>query len=188
MTIETILGAIHPLPPEAMALAMHKVEELNYPRGHILINADRVERGVFFLKKGIARAFTNFESNEVTFWFGAEGDPVISMRSYVFKEAGYETVELLEDSVLYKIDSEDLKSLYDKNIYWANWGRRFAEMELIKTEQRLISRQFFSASERYERLLREYPMLIRRVQLGYIASFLGISRVSLSRIRATYRS
>ncbi|MEG2100855.1 MAG: Crp/Fnr family transcriptional regulator, partial [Flavobacterium sp.] len=77
-----------------------------------------------------------------------------------------------------------LQKLFEIDIHIANWGRKFAEKELIKTEERLISHQFSNATERYLELLQNNPQLIQRVQLGYIASYLGISQVSLSRIRA----
>ncbi len=72
---------------------------------------------------------------------------------------------------------------YATNLEIANWGRKLAEIELIKTEERFISRQLGTAIDRYKKLLEENPSLINRVQLGYIASYLGISQVTLSRIR-----
>ena len=77
-----------------------------------------------------------------------------------------------------------MQNLFYKDINIANWGRRFAEQELIKTEERLISRQFSNATERYKELLENNPDLLLRIQFGYIASYLGITQVSLSRIRA----
>ena len=96
----------------------------------------------------------------------------------------YATVELLEDCVLYEIDLNRLQDLYQKDIYIANWGRRYAECACIKSEKLFIARQFKTSLERYQELINEYPDIIRRVQLGTIASYLGISQVNLSRIRA----
>lgn len=106
------------------------------------------------------------------------------MKSYVENERGYEDIELLEDCELYELKTEKLQKLFEEDLYIANWGRKFAEKELIKTEERLISRQVKSATIRYQELLSNSPSLIQRVQLGYIASYLGITQVSLSRIRA----
>jgi CRP-like cAMP-binding protein len=80
-----------------------------------------------------------------------------------------------------------LQQLFETDIAMANWGRRFAEKELIKTEERLISRQFRTATERYQELMQQQPGLLQRVSLGHIASYLGITQVSLSRIRADIR-
>lgn len=184
MEIQQILNRIYPLPERSIQKMKQHIQEVDFPKGHILLHADCVETTVFFIKKGIARAYSPTPDDEQTFWFGKEGDPVISMKSYVNYEKGYENIELLEDSQLYKIKSADLQKLYFEDIHIANWGRKFAEQELIKTEKRLISRQFLCATERYKELLEQNPELLRRVQLGHIASFLGITQVSLSRIRA----
>lgn len=109
------------------------------------------------------------------------------MKSYVANQKGYEDIELLEDCQLYELKTKDLQALFEKDIHIANWGRKFAEQELVKTEERLISRQFKTATERYKDLLKNHPDLIQRVQLGHIASYLGITQVSLSRIRAEIR-
>lgn len=122
--------------------------------------------------------------NERTFLFCKEGDTIVSMKSYVQNEKGYENVELLEDSQLYELKKEKLDELIYDDIHITNWARKFAEQELIKTEERFISHQFSTAKERYTEILNKNPDLIRRVQLGYIASYLGITQVTLSRIRA----
>ncbi|OXB06937.1 cyclic nucleotide-binding protein [Flavobacterium plurextorum] len=184
MKLDQILDNILPLPETSKRLLQDCIEEKSYSKGHILLRADKIETTIYFIKKGIARAYSNQNDNEVTFWFGKEGDTILSMKSYVVYQKGYEDVELLEDCELYELKSNKLQKLFEIDIHIANWGRKFAEKELVKTEERLISHQFRSATERYLELLQNNPQLIQRVQLGYIASYLGISQVSLSRIRA----
>lgn len=174
---------IYPLPTESKRALKACATEVVYPKGHILIRADKIEASIYFIKKGIARAYANTADNEITFWFGKEGDTVISMKSYVTERKGYEDIELLEDCELYELKTKNLQKLFESDIHIANWGRKFAERELIKTEERLISRQFRTATERYKFLVEHNPDLMQRVQLGHIASYLGITQVSLSRIR-----
>ena len=187
MTIDEILDNIHPLPVESKQTIKHYITAINYPKGHILFQADKIKMTVYFIKKGFVRAYAYQNDHEVTFWFGKEGEPVISMKSYVEHQKGYEDIELLEDCELYELKAADLQKLFLEDIHIANWGRRFAEQELIRTEERLISRQFRTATERYKELLKEKPDLVQRVALGHIASYLGITQVSLSRIRAEIR-
>lgn len=184
MEIEQILDLIYPLPETSKLTLKNCVTKISYPKGHILLRADKIESSIYFIRKGIARAYSNKDGNEITFWFGKEGDTVLSMKSYVANQQGYEDIELLEDCDLYELKNKKLQELYEGDINIANWGRTFAEKELVKTEERLISRQFRTATQRYKELLTNYPHLIQRVQLGHIASYLGISQVSLSRIRA----
>lgn len=184
MTIDNILDKVYPLPEASREALKKHLVEVSYPKGHVLLRADTIEKSIYFIRQGIVRAYASSADNEITFWFGKEGDAVISMKSYVSGEKGYEDIELLENCTLYELNTEQLQNYFEKDIHIANWGRTFAEQELVKTEERLISRQFRTAAERYRELLRQHPDLIRRVQLGHIASYLGITQVSLSRIRA----
>jgi CRP-like cAMP-binding protein len=90
----------------------------------------------------------------------------------------------MEDSKLFMLKRQDLESLFKEDIHIANWGRKFAEMEFLHTEERLIPMLFTTASQRYETLLKNNPDLLQRIPLECLASYLGITPVSLSRIRA----
>lgn len=184
MNIEEIIDNIYPLPAASQRNLKEHITEVKHPKGFTLMESDKVIRHIYFLKKGIVRAFASTENNDITFWFGSEGDPVVSMKSYVEDKPGYESIELLEDCEFYRLETSMLKALFNEDIHIANWGRKFAERELIKTEELIISRQYKTALERYRDLLRDKPYLILRVQLGHIASYLGITQVSLSRIRS----
>lgn len=184
MEIENILDKIYKLPEVSKNNLIETISEVEYPKGYRLLNADKVERNIYFIKKGIVRAYVSSSDNDITFWFGKEGDTVVSMKSYVNNQKGYENIELLENGTLYKLNVDALNQLFEKDIHIANWGRKFAEQELLKTEERLIARQFRTASERYSELMKQTPELLQRIQLSHIASYLGITQVSLSRIRA----
>lgn len=184
MTIDRIIDNVYPLPEASRQVLRKHISEVSFPKGHVLLRAERMERNVYFIRQGIVRAYARTDGGETTFWIGKEGDTIISMKSYVAGEKGYEDIELLENCVLYQLNTESLRQLFLEDIHMANWGRKLAEYELVKTEERLIAQQFLSATERYRELLTNRPDLLQRVQLGHIASYLGITRVSLSRIRA----
>ncbi|MBA5791701.1 Crp/Fnr family transcriptional regulator [Flavobacterium sp. xlx-214] len=185
MEIDYILDQIYTLPRSSANMLKKYVSIRNYPKGHLLIKAGSVERKLYFIKSGIVRAFSESEMGETTFWFGEEGETAISMNGYVQNKKGYENIQLLEDCVFYELDIKDLNYLYENDIHIANWGRKFAEKEILKMEYRIISRELLEAGDRYKDLLNNYPNLVRRVPLKYIASYLGITQVSLSRIRKT---
>lgn len=184
MNINTILDQIFILPGDSKSVLKNLISEVEFPKDSIIIKARKVEKTIYFIKKGIVRAFVPQENQDLTFWFGKEGDVVLPMKSYVDNHQNYENIHLLENSVLYQLKIDDLRKLFETDINIANWGRKLAEKELVKTEELFISRQFRTASQRYLELLKEQPEILQRVQLGYIASFLGITQVSLSRIRA----
>jgi len=187
MEIDEILERFHPLPPQSSAALKARVSEVQYPKGRTLIRAGRLEKTLYFIRSGMVRAYSDGERGDVTFWFGKEGDLVVSMKSYVSGQPGYEHVETLEACDLYQMKAQDLEELFASDIHIANWGRKLIGQELIKTEERLISMQFKTAQERYLDLMSATPDLLHRVQLCHIASFLGITQVSLSRIRAEIR-
>ncbi len=184
MEIKEILDRICQLPEPSKIAMIEIISEVEYSKGCCLMRTDKVEQNIYFIKKGIVRAYTYASDNEITFWFGREGDTVVSMKSYVDNQRGYENIELLEDSILYKLNVSALNRLFAIDIHIANWGRKFAEQELLKTEERLIARQFKTALERYKELMKNNSDLLLRIQLSHIASYLGITQVSLSRIRA----
>lgn len=178
---------IYPLPAAILQELTSLLTAERFPKNHVLFREGRIEQKLYFIEKGIARAYCYREDKEITFWFGAEGAVVFSYNSYASDKPGYETVELLEESVLYSISHTAIRHLFDTHIELANWGRKLAEYELIKTESCFIGLQFQPATERYRNLLESNPELIQRVQLGHIASYLGVTQVTLSRIRAEMR-
>lgn len=134
------------MPENSVAKLAGCLTEVTYPKGFHLLKAGKTETNIFFLEKGIARAYISVKEKDITFWIGQEGAAIVSLKSYVDHLPGYETVELMEDSVLHVLRREDLNKLFEEDIHIANWGRKFAESEFLRTEERLISGLFFSSS------------------------------------------
>lgn len=184
MGLRSIITSVYPISNDIFDDLKQSMDYMSYPKGYTLSKEGEIERYLYFLEKGVVRAFTLRDGEEITFWFGMEGSIVCSMRNYIENKPSYETIELLEDSTLYRIPIEKMELYYEKNIEMANWGRKYIEYEIIKTENRLIEQLFLSATERYHALIKNNPAILQRVSLGHIASYLGITQVSLSRIRA----
>lgn len=188
MNLTSILTEIYPLSPQAIDKISQACSEIIIKKNKILFKENTNSNNIYFIKKGMVRAFVHTPEKEVTFWFGSEGNVVLSMNNFVNNARSYEQISVIEPSTLYQLNSEILKNLYETNLEIANWGRKLMELEVIKTEKRLIDLQFKTATERYSDLLHNHPNLIQRVPLGYIASYLGISQVSLSRIRSDIKT
>ena len=172
MDIHEIINKIYPMPESSVDKLKRLLSKVTYPKGHLILETGKTETNLFFIEKGIARAYIPVDGKEV------------SLKSYVNNQQGYETVELMENSVLYMLKRKELYELFEEDIHIANWGRKFAETEFLQTEERLISLLFTTASERYRELLKDNPDLLQRMPLECLASYLGITPVSLSRIRA----
>lgn len=168
----------------SFSLFYNELEAATYKKGTQIIKANRLEPCLYFILEGIARVYTQTEEKETVFCFCLEADVLLSYNSFFNTSPGYETIELLEDSRLLKISHQKVKALCQHHLAIANFFNRLIGEELVKTETRLISTQSKTATERYHELIASYPSLIQRVQLGYIASYLGVSQVTLSRIRS----
>lgn len=162
---------------------------LKLPKRHILTSSFQTDKYFYFIEEGIARSFCVINGKEVTCWFSMEGDITFSTNSFYGKVPGYEyeMIQLLEDSLLYAVPVKDLENLYTANIEVANWSRPLHQEAFLMNEKRLIAGLCQSAEERYRDLLSCSPLLFQRVNLGYIASFLGISQVTLCHLRNKIR-
>ena len=158
--------------------AFEKDEQL-LSKGHIC-------RNLYFLESGLVRCHT-FEEDRML-WCEFEGSFFTSMSSFVGQTPARECLTFIEPSVVYAISHKNLSDLYQRSHAWANWGRSFAEQWYTAIEALYQSLLYKTASERYEDLLAIRPDIVQRVPLYHIASFLGISPVSLSRIRVGKQS
>ena len=154
-------------------------------KGEVLIRKGEVHHAVYFIKSGAIRSYyIDKDGKNITYWFGFEGDIAASLVNFINSKPSFENIELLEDSVLLKISKSKLLELYATNIEFANFGRKLAENALLEMEQQILLTQVTDAKSRYLSLINKFPQILQRVNLGHIASYLGITQVTLSRIRA----
>ena len=141
-------------------------------------------RSAYFIEKGMTRSYWLVNGEEITTSFSCEGGIVFSMDELYYNKMSEEFVETLEDVVAYKIALSDLIRLFQTNIELANWGRIIHQNEYRRLHRSHKDRLTLSAKERYEEFMQQFPQICQRVQLGYIASYLGITLPTLSRLRS----
>ena len=185
--MEQIISSIrelYPMSAESVEALTKHMKKLMLPKRHLLIRSGVVERNYYFIEKGLTRSYSLADGKEVTSWFSQEGEVTFSMLGSYQKKPGFEYVELLEDSVLYALPVDCLNSLYANNLEISNWSRLLHQQAFLDLELRHISMISLSAKQRYENFRKKRPGLCQRSNLGYIASYLGMSQVTLSRLRA----
>lgn len=155
-----------------------------FPSKYLIIRAGVIDRNVYFIEKGLTRSYCLVDGNEHTTWFSREGDITFGLLCLYHNKAGFEYVETVEPTIAYSIPINILNKLYESNIEIANWGRVIHQECLLTLQCVRIDNLTMTAKERYNVLLKRFPDICQRVNLGYIASFLGISISTLSRIRA----
>ncbi|MDM1045806.1 Crp/Fnr family transcriptional regulator [Myroides sp. 1354] len=153
------------------------------PKGYRLLEDKEGVKHAYLIKKGIVRIFVTTEDKEITFEFAREKDILSTSLGYFYQSPSYECFELLEDTILYQIDLVEMKQLFYKSIEICNWARQFTELNAIKTQKQLIDILVLTPENRYLHLMEHDKALFQRVPLKQIASYLGISPISLSRIR-----
>jgi CRP-like cAMP-binding protein len=159
-------------------------ETLTVPPKTILLREGDVAQYIYFIEKGALRTWFNKDGKDVTTQFFLEGDSVASLESAFKGEPSLYSLESMETTQLSRIKIKDFQNYLDQN---PELKERFYQKiisRLISYQKRFLSHLKDSPQERYEILLREQPHLLQRIPQHYLASYLGITPVSLSRIRS----
>lgn len=138
---------------------------------------------IYFINKGIARIYYLKDGVDITESFSFENNIIARVESLFTGKPSRKAIQILEDAELIGINSDLLFKMYDQFPEIERLFRLIMEAAYVDTVNRIESIQFYTAEERYKSLLKENPDVIKRVPLKYIASYLGITQVSLSRIR-----
>lgn len=174
---------ITPLENEAKDAVLKSMKIETFPKNHILIPELSTCNKLYFIKKGLARAYFLIEDKEITDWFGMENMVIGPIIRKIPQKKGPHSVQLLEESELISIHFDELQKLYNQFHSIERLGRMLAIASIFHLQNRIDSLQFLDAKNRYLDFIEKYPCLINRISLGYIASYLGINQVTLSRIR-----
>lgn len=169
---------------EAKLALYQKTIRQERKKGDFYIKQGQVSSGIFIIEKGLVRAFFHQNDKEINSWFGIENVILGSTQPLFLLQPSKENIQFLEDSIIYSISQQHLNELYRIYPEINTIGRLIVEEFCTILEQRIVSLQTLSAAERYEELIKDTPEIIRRVSLGHIASYLGVTIETLSRIRS----
>ena len=157
---------------------------INLRKGEYLFEHGKICKQIAFIKEGSLRSYyLNDKSEEITACFRSEMNVISSYRSFVLKEPSILSVVALEDSQLIVLDYDNLQKLYQESTAWLIIGRILAEREYIHMEEYAGVLNHEKAKEKYLRLLNEQGDLVMKLNVEHVASYLGVTRRTLSRIR-----
>lgn len=157
--------------------------EYTLPAKATLLEAGKVSRHFYFIKKGCVRLWFNQEGKDVTLQFFFDGQGVSSIESFLENSPSLFSIETIEPTVVWAYDKTDIEALTMAMPALKDELYKQVVSRLINYTHLFLSRIKDTPRQRYENLLKEYPEIVKRVPQHYIASYLGITAVSLSRIR-----
>lgn len=170
---------------QAMRLLLESAEMMSFVPKDIIVHEGEINTNMYILSKGIWRAYTFKDGTEDTFWFAVESEIA---RGYTSGSPSLYTIEAVTESEAYCLSKQKLEILFQSSVQLANIGRRILENFMLEIETSWLSSYKRTAIERYAILLDKQPEIIQSVPLKYIASYLGVTAQSLSRIRAKLAS
>jgi CRP-like cAMP-binding protein len=175
---------ISPLSEASQEAFLNSVEAFSFKKNEIILGAGQVSNYIFYIEKGLVRMFYHKHDKEITEWIALEDEFFISIGSFYRQTPSHLIAQTVEKSDLIGIPYASFMELCAKYHDIETLHRKMIMQSLLLSQERVDSIQFETAHQRYDALIAKNPKIIQRVSLTYIASFLGITLETLSRIRA----
>ncbi len=153
------------------------------PKGYSLLKEGTTCERLYFIQKGTLRTFHYQNGKDITYWIYPENTTITSWHSFILQSPASEYIETTEDSILISLTYNQWQELYTKYPELERFGRLILEEQMAHLDNFFKGYYFLTAKEKYELLVRVFPTITQRANLGHIASMLGISQETLSRIR-----
>lgn len=166
-----------------LQVLQERIYHQTFDKNEIIFTEGHVSKEIYFVTKGCVRLFYNVDGNDKTAFFYTEGQFICAGESYTFNVPARENYQAIEETELYIFNKSNIEILMDISPKLEVLARIATENELITCQNIIASFVTKSAEERYVDLLNTNSELFRRVPQQYIASFLGVSPETLSRIK-----
>jgi len=157
--------------------------EREIPSKTILLHEGEISNQIFLIKKGCLRMWFNKDGKDITFQFFFEGQAVASIDSLLSKQPSMFVIESIEPSELLVLSKENFEQLHQFYPELKEGFHGLLHQRMRNYASLFLSRIKDTPGERYNNLMKNHPEIIKRVPQHYIASYLGITPISLSRIK-----
>ncbi|THU41293.1 Crp/Fnr family transcriptional regulator [Niastella caeni] len=175
---------IYPVSKEAQEYLNQKSYPSQLDKGEFLVTAGSMCSQLYLIRKGILRSYVKEGAREITTWISSEQELVTCITSFGLQQPARENIQALEDCELSGLSFEDLQYLYDHFPEANIVGRKILEKYYRDAEERAFIARLMEATSKYKHFIATKSDLLNRVPLKFIASYLGMTLETLSRIRS----
>lgn len=175
---------IYPLSTAAQEFINQKAYTSHHNKGEILVTAGTMCNSLYLIRKGILRSFIKEGQKEITTWISGEHELATCITSYGLQQPARENIQALEDCELVVLSTTDLQYLYEHFPEANIMGRKILEKYYRDAEERAFIARLMEATSKYKHFIATKSDLLNRVPLKFIASYLGMTLETLSRIRS----
>lgn len=183
VSLKNYISGLVPFSEDELTDILSRFTPMHIPAGEYLVDEGTVCEHIGFITKGYMRSYYEINEVEVTKTVLLRHHIVTSHASFSMQRPSLEYVQAISDTDLLVIDHKNMTELYERYHKWERLGRIIMEQVYGHTEGRVLAFLTLSAEDRYRKMLEEDPHIFKNVPLRYIASMLGITPETLSRIR-----
>ncbi|MCH7407906.1 Crp/Fnr family transcriptional regulator [Belliella sp. DSM 111904] len=187
MDLEEVLNAVgenySPLSYECRQEFIGNAKVSNYKRGEVVVREGQFSKKAYLIVQGCSRAYYLKDGKEISDWFSFENQFMAPIVSFFSQNPSPHYVEFVEDAIVLEYSKEIIDELSDKYHDFERFISKVVTETMLGLCARLYTIQFNKADDRYRQLLSIYPDITNRIPLTHIASYLGITLETLSRIR-----
>ncbi|WP_126973039.1 Crp/Fnr family transcriptional regulator [Gynurincola endophyticus] len=181
-----ILQRIHPLSDEVKSYLDRHISQKQFKKNEVIHEAGNICENIYYIKRGVLRGFYLYNNKEITTWFSRENQLAACISTFNNENPTKESIQVIEDAEVYVIDYNVLQEMYNRFPEFNYIVRMLYQEYLMEAEDRAFVARLTEASLKYDYFVQTNGLLLRRIPLKYIASYLGMTLETLSRIRNKY--
>lgn len=176
------LNSIYPLTADVQSYLLQILKKRELSANSFWLREGDICNRIAFIEKGLMKIFYYMNDKEIVVWFNKEFDIIISVKSF-FKQAPSQlSIKTIEPTIVNYIEFKDLEYIYNKYTHFNINARKITEEYYCSSEDHLML-MHLPAKERYKLLIRQFPWMPNRIKDKYLAAYLGITNVALSKLK-----
>lgn len=181
------IASLAQISTSSLDMLIEIAQERQLSKGEIFLRQGQVCKKIVFVTKGYLRTFFTKDGIDINTDFTFENNFTTNLKSLRSSTPSETTIQAGETTSIYEFDKDMLLNLYKVSPEIESFGRNLLEQLLIAYDEHTSLFKIYSPIERYQYLLQNKPELLQRISLSQLASYLGIARETLSRIRKRKR-